>query len=64
MDMDDCRGGDAKYGDASPEPVVDRLIGRWLGLDPGCRDELRSGEPTWPNAEVRDAFSSSSRCWR
>jgi len=43
--MEDWRGGEARYGETSPE-LEGLAIGLDLGLAPGCSDELRSGEPT------------------
>jgi hypothetical protein len=45
MLMEDCRGGEARYGEMSPE-LLDRATGLDLGLAPGCSEELRNGEPT------------------
>jgi hypothetical protein len=44
--------------------VFDLEIGLELGLAPGWREEFRSGEPTWPNADALEALarSSSSFC--
>jgi hypothetical protein len=63
IDMELCRGGDETYGDESPEMLV-RAIDRELGLAPAWRVEFRSGEPTWPKLDTREAaaFSSSSFC--
>lgn len=51
----------------SPE-LVWLAEARRLGLALGCRDELRSGEPTWPKANVVDGglllWLSSSRFCR
>jgi len=52
--MEDWRGGLAKEGDMSPAI----LVGRMLGLARGWRDELRRGDPTWPNAEAELLDSS------
>lgn len=48
--MEVCRGGDETKGLASPE--AGRFIARSDGLAPGWKLELRSGEPTWPNADA------------
>ncbi len=63
--MGDWRGGEAKYGDISPGTAWPKLDARRLGLAPGWREELRRGEPTWPNAEILSALMlSSSRLCR
>ena len=41
--MEDWRGGDATYGEASPEAAAERLT---EGMEVDVKDELRSGEPT------------------
>ena len=43
--MEEWRGGEARYGDESPETIV-LVVGRELGLALAWREELRSGEPT------------------
>ena len=57
--MEDCRGGLARKGETSPD--IGWLSARREGLAPGWREELRRGEPTWPNAELETPFVSSSR---
>ena len=43
--MELWRGGDARYGEESPE-TLGLAIGLELGLAPRWSDELRRGEPT------------------
>ena len=48
-DMEVWRGGlerEGKDGDMSPA-----LLGRMVGLAPGCNAEFLRGEPTWPKLE-------------
>lgn len=44
------RGGEETNGLMSPD--VGRFSARNEGLAPGCRLELRRGDPTWPNADA------------
>lgn len=48
--MEAWRGGEDTKGLVSPE--VGRFMARREGLAPGWRVELRSGDPTWPNADA------------
>lgn len=63
IDMEDWRDGLANRGDKSPDIVLFEDARR-RGLAPGCKEELRRGEPTWPKAEPVGAwlFSSSRFC--
>lgn len=45
IEMELWRGGDARYGEESPE-TLGLAIGLELGLAPRWSDELRRGEPT------------------
>lgn len=57
MLMEAWRGGDETKGLVSPEEG--RLRARREGEAPGCRLELRRGEPTWPKAEAPGEPDSS-----
>lgn len=50
MFIDVWRGGDETKGLVSPD--TGRFIARSEGLAPGCKLELRRGDPTWPKADA------------
>jgi hypothetical protein len=59
MLIEACRGGEETNEFAS---FCGRVMARSEGLAPGCKVELRSGEPTCPNCEPTEPDSKAVSC--